>query len=111
MPSIPAMQKRAERLIRSWGGDQKGQIVRGGTVRATAFMALNDYSPRERGLFADGSVRLAVSAVGLAELDYNQDTIVFLGKTFKLPVPVGGGRPDGTVVYFDANAIQVQDPA
>jgi hypothetical protein len=108
MPSMLQMQRDAEDLIRSWGDNQQGQIIRGGVVRATAYMALNDYSPRERGLFRDDSVRIAVSAVGLPEIDHEQDQIKFLGSMYVLPVPTTGGRPDGTIVFHDCNAVKLK---
>lgn len=107
MPSMLQMQKDAEDLIRSWGNDQQGQIVRNGVVRATAYMAFSDYSPTARGLFRDDSVRIAVSAVNLTEIDNEQDTIRFLGSDYTLPKAPFGGRPDGTVVFHDCNAIKV----
>lgn len=111
MPNMLQMQKDAEVQIRSWGNNKKGQIVRDGSVRKYAFMALSEYKPTERGLFLDGSVRILVSAVGLSEIDFEQDTIVFLSKNYKLNIPVTGARPDGTIVLFDCNAIQISSPA
>lgn len=108
MPNILSMQKHAEKLIRGWGMDQRGQIVRDGSVRATAYMGFKEFSPTERGLFEDDAVNIAVSAVGLAEIDFEVDTIVFLNKTYRIPSPVRGARPDGTVVYYQVAAIRVK---
>lgn len=108
MPSMLQMQKDAESLIRSWGNDQKGQVIRNGVVRATTYMAFADYSPQARALFRDDSVRIAVSSVGLAEIDYEQDTIKFLNGVYTLPKPVGGARPDGNIVFHDCNAVKVK---
>lgn len=108
MPNIAAMQKRVENLIRRWGKNQRGQIVRDGVTRATAYMAFSDYSPRERGLFRDDSVKIVVSAVGLTDIDNEQDQIVFLGSTYTLPTPVLGARPDGTIVFHECNALKLR---
>lgn len=108
MPNMLVLQVRAENMIRRWGNHQKGSIMRAGVERAKAYMARTDYKPTERGLFMDGSERLAVSAINLPSLDFELDTIVFAGQLYKINVPPAGGRPDGTIIYHDCNVLRVR---
>jgi len=109
MPSILRLQRDAEKLIRRWGGDKYGKIMRDGAARASAYMAIAQYSPTQRALFRDDSVRIVVSAVGLADIDFEVDKIVFLGHTYAITQPTTGGRPDGTIVLHDCNAVRLKD--
>jgi hypothetical protein len=105
--SIAQFQKDAEAMIRRWGNHQRAQIITNGVVRATPYAAIGDYKPTERGLFLDGSVRLAVSAVNLDNIDFEADEIVFLNVRYKINVPPTGARPDGTIVFHDCNVMRV----
>lgn len=109
MPSIPRMQRDAETQIRRWGNNQRGQIIRDGVARTSAYMALSQYSPTQRALFRDDSIRILVSAVGLSDIDFELDKIAFLGHTYALTSPTTGGRPDGTIVLYDCNAVKLKD--
>jgi hypothetical protein len=108
MPNILAMQRNAERLIRRWSKDQLGQIVRNGSTRANAYMGFKEFKPSERGLFSDDAKNMAISAVNLPDLDYEQDTIVYLGRTYKILSPPRGARPDGTTVYYEAAVVGIK---
>ena len=108
MPNILSMQKRCESLIRRWGASKRGQIVRSASVRATAYMAFKEFTPSERGLFADDARNIAVSAVGLSDIDFEQDTIIFSGNTYKILSPPRGARPDGNVVYYQVPVVQIK---
>lgn len=111
MPNILSMQKHAEKLIRGWGMSQRGQIYRDGALIASPYMGFKEFRPNERGLFGDDARNIAVSAVGLPEIDFETDRIVFLGKTYKIVAPVRGGRPDGTVIYHDVAGVQIKGSA
>lgn len=101
-------QKSAHRMIARWGGGQNnGKLVRASGSR-TATMAMLEYTPKERGLFSDGSVRIYVSALNLkVGPDEQLDTIEFRGKTYRILLPPVGPRPNGLVVmYYDCNCIE-----
>lgn len=105
--SLKQFQKDAESMVRRWGNNQRGKVIRDGSVRATPFMAIGSYKPTERGLFLDGTERLAIAATTLNDLDFELDTIEFLGSAYKINVPPLGPRPDGTVVLYDCNVLRV----
>jgi hypothetical protein len=107
MPAfLPKTQKIAHRLIRLWGGNQKGQIIRDGVTRAEAYMARMDYTPKEQGLFLEGSERMAVSSLGQTEeIDFEQDKLIFAGKQYRIVSPVKGPRPSGLIIFFDCNVV------
>lgn len=100
-------QKDAEAMIRRWGKNQRGKIIRDGAVKAQPYMAMGDYKPTERGLFLDGSIRMSVSAVNLDEIDFELDTLEWRGVQYKLNLPPTGPRPDGTIVLFDCNCTRL----
>jgi hypothetical protein len=98
--------------IARWGGGvDNGQIDRGGTLR-TVTIAMNEYKPSERGLYVDGAVRFAISALKTVDgklvqipadevPDPELDEIVFAGKRYKILMVPQNPMPDGTWIAFD----------
>jgi len=104
-------QRSAHRMIARWGGGEgNGYIVRG-TAKRRATIAMLEYTPKERGLFKDGSVRLYVSALNLTVgPDEQQDYIEFRGSKYRIILPPVGPRPNGTtVMYYDCNCMLFTD--
>lgn len=104
-------QRSAHRMIARWGGGtNNGALVRNGTKRP-ATIAMLEYSPKERGLFKDGSVRLYISALNLAVgPDEQLDHVEFRGKKYAILLPPVGPRPNGLLVmYYDCNCILFTD--
>jgi hypothetical protein len=80
-------------------------------VSRTATMGMNDYSPRERGLYVDGAVRFMISALGVApgqEPDPDLDLIEFKGKRYRMVMKPTGSQPDGSWIGFDVPAVFVE---
>jgi hypothetical protein len=103
--SIASRQQSAHRMIQRWGGI--GYLVRGGVQRA-ATMARMEYSPKERGLYLDGSSRLRISVIGLATPpDHEQDQIIYKGETYNIILPVEGPRVTGVFIFYDCNSMYV----
>lgn len=95
--------------IARWGGGQNnGKLNRSGVLRI-ATMAMTEYTPRERGLFADGAVRFWISALRVVPANYvdeNLDTIQFKGIGYKIILPPAGQQPDGTWIAFDCTCMR-----
>jgi hypothetical protein len=95
--------------IARWGGGQnKGFLVRNG-VKRPATMAMIEYTPRERGLFADGAVRFWISALGVVPVNYPNeelDTIQFKSIGYKIILPPAGQQPDGSWIAFDCSCMR-----
>lgn len=102
MPKIKQLQKDAHLMIVRWGGGAKlGKLNRAGTTRPCT-IARMEYKPTERGLYADGSNKFAVSAYDLTVgPDHELDVIQFKGRNYRIIMPVAGPRPDGTVVFYE----------
>lgn len=97
-------QQSADRFIKRWG--LKGYLVRAG-VKRPMWAAIQDYSPKERGLFQDGAQRMYLSAFQLnvgpdPELDY----IEWNGASYKIVAPPVGPRPAGVIVYHDCSVVK-----
>lgn len=100
---IAGRQAAAHRMIQRWGGI--GYLIRGSVQRA-ATMARMEYTPRERGLYADKSSRIRVSAIGLVlPPDHEQDRILYKGEEYNILMPVEGPRVTGVFIYYDCNAM------
>lgn len=98
-------QKQAHKLIARWGG--KGQLVRAGVTR-DATMAVLDFKPNERSLLEEGEEVIRVSAYQLTvPPNFELDTIVFGGSTFRIYKPITGPRPNNLVIYYDCNCLKV----
>jgi hypothetical protein len=93
-------------MIQRWGGI--GYLVRANVQRA-ATMARLDYTPKERGLFLDGSSRIRISVIGLVTPpDFEQDTIIYKGELYKIMMPADGPRATNEFVFYDCNVMFVQ---
>ena len=94
--------------IAKWGGGvNKGVLIRG-TTRRPATMAMLEYTPKERGLFADGAVRFWVSALNVQEANYPShelDILEFKKRRYKILLPPAGQQPDGTWIAFDLSCM------
>ena len=100
---IAGRQASAHRMIQRWGGI--GYLIRGSEQRVCT-MARMEYSPRERGLYADLTSRIRISMIGLATLpDHEQDEVIYKGERFKILLPPEGPQVTGVFVYIDLNCI------
>jgi hypothetical protein len=100
---IAGRQASAHRMIQRWGG--VGYLIRNGVQRACT-MARMEYSPRERGLYADKSSRIRVSMIGLAVLpDHEQDEVIYKGERYKILQLPEGPRVTDVFVYIDLNVM------
>ncbi len=96
-------------MIQRWGGI--GYLVRDSVQRA-ATMAYMEYTPRERGLYADKSARIRVSVIGLVVPPHHeQDTVLYEGETYNVLLPIEGPRMGIEFVYYDLNVMRVSGPA
>lgn len=95
--------------IRRWGGVEatRARLVRAGVQRACVAARL-EYSPKERGLFLDGSSRILIAGNSVAVApDHDQDLILFAGSYYRMPVPpVGFRQGDDTVLFYDCNVVK-----
>jgi hypothetical protein len=94
-------------IVRWGGGTNNGKLVRAGASRF-ATMAMVEYTPRERGLFADGAVRFWISAMNVTAVnvpDENLDVLQFKGRQYKIILPPAGQQPDGTWIAFDCSCM------
>ena len=102
--NIGKLQKSAHRMINGAGG--AGFLIRAGVKRLITTARI-EFKPTERGLYADGSERFFVSALGLiTPPDENLDILEFKGKglttrRYRIIQPPAGPRPNGIVVYYD----------
>lgn len=104
-----ALQTSAHNMIVDNGGT--GQLVRNGVGR-DATMARMEYSPRERGLYADKTARMRVSAIGLAQADgpdFERDQITYLGVTYNILLPAEGPRVRNEFIYWDCNVTEASE--
>lgn len=102
--------------IARWGGGvDNGYLIRSGIKRRVT-MGLSEYSPRERGLFADGAVRFMISALkngGTERIPLDEvptpdlDVIEFAGRRFNILMLPQGAQPDGTWIAFDTPGILI----
>jgi hypothetical protein len=97
-------QLHADRFIKRWGN--AGFLIRDG-VKRKCFIARQDYSPRERGLFLDGAERMYISAYHLSVgPDHEQDTIEWNGTLYKIVAPVVGPRPAAVTIFYDCSVMR-----
>jgi len=96
--------------IAKWGrGVNNGLLVRNGTPRP-ATMAMLEYTPKERGLFADGAVRFWVSALHIYNVEANWpdnelDVVEFRQRRYRILRPPSGQQPDGSWIAFDLSCM------
>jgi hypothetical protein len=94
-------------IVRWGGGVNNGKLVRAGVSR-TMTMAMVEYTPRERGLFVDGSVRFWISALNVTAAnmpDHELDLVQFRGRQYRIVLPPQGQQPDGTWIAFDCSCV------
>ena len=96
-------------IVRWGGGVNNGFLVRNG-VKRIATMAMLEYTPKERGLFADGAVRFWVSAVSIYNVEvkwpnHELDVVEFKKRRYKILLPPAGQQPDGTWIAFDLSCM------
>jgi hypothetical protein len=112
MPDFDRSRRVWHGHIASWGGgENNGFLVRDG-ARRSATMAISAYTPRERGLYADGVVRIMISALNVPVSgvpDPELDTVEFKGKRYKLTLPPQNPQPDGTWIAFDCPCLFIGD--
>lgn len=105
MPDFARSQNSAHKLILRWGG--AGSLIRAGVSRPITCARL-EYKASERGLFADSTCIIRISAKGLSiPPQHEQDQVSFNGVLYNIALPVNGPRPNGTVIYYDANCLEV----
>lgn len=104
-----SLQQSAHSMIADNGA--MGELVRNGIPR-NATMARMEYSPRERGLFADKTAKMRISAIGLAQADgpnFELDKIVYLGVHYNILLPAEGPRVRNEFIYWDCNVIETSE--
>src|SRR5262245_38554710 len=105
MPDFDASRRRWHGHIARWGrGVDNGYLIRNGVKRAMT-MGIGEYSPRERGLFVDGTIRMMISALklgGTVQVPANEvpdpelDIVEFRGVRYKIVMLPQGAQPDGS---------------
>jgi hypothetical protein len=107
MPNLTRLQADALRQIKRWGGI--GALVRAGVSRQV-WMARSQITPRDRGIFLDGSERFILDGSILVPPDFEQDVLQFkgMGKTlreYKILLPAAGPNSNGVQVLWDLNVM------
>lgn len=100
--------------LRKWGGREalRARLVRDGAERRCVAARL-EYTPKERGLFLDGSSRILIAGDSVTEPPHHEhDIILFAGEYYRMPVPVVGYRQgNDTVLYYDCNVVRTDPPS
>jgi hypothetical protein len=105
-------QRIADRQIRKFGRGSQAFLVRSGVSRPCV-AARSEYKVVERGLFADGTERFLISALGLqVPPDFELDQFDFKGvgqprRRYRITATPLGPRPNGIVMFYDCNCMFV----
>jgi len=101
-------QREAHRKILKAGG--AGKLRRSGVDR-DCVCSIVEFKPYERGLVVEGARRALISVLdpnGAALTtppNAELDKLVFGGEVLQIIPPIGGPRPAGTIVYYDAQVL------
>jgi len=98
--------------IRYWGGREatRARLVRDGQQRVCVAARL-EYTPRERGLFEDGSSRILIAGNSVTIPPDNElDLLLFAGKHYRIMQVTGYRQGDDTVLYYDCNVVECDAP-